>query len=142
MLDNIYDRDGEGESSRQPGERSAEQRGPMPDREVPLAPVATTDVINRWLDGELPEPAGLQGDSARALEFWRRIGDETDRRRHVVTPPHVVARIVASLPDVAAAPTPTTWWQREVSLSTPKVLALALAAFALGVIAMMLFAAN
>ena len=138
MLDNTYDRDGEGESSRQPGDRPGDPRGPLADREVPLAPVATTDVINRWLDGELPEPSGLQGESARALEFWRRVGDETKRRRRVVTPPYVAARIMASLPDVAAVPATTAWWKRDLHLSPARALVIALGAFALGMLAMML----
>ena len=100
MLDNHFERDGQDEPSRERPNRA--DSSPLSDREVPLAPVATSDVVNRWLDGELPEPTGLRGDAARSVEFWRRIGEETDRRRHMVTPAHVSAKIMAALPSVEA----------------------------------------
>ena len=37
------------------------------------------------------------------MEFWRKLDDETERRRRVVTPPYVAARIMASLPETRSA---------------------------------------
>ena len=81
MLDNEMDRAGERETSRERTNRPADVTGAVGDREVPLASHTTSDVINRWLDGETSEPIGLRGDAAKTVEFWRRIGEETDRRR-------------------------------------------------------------
>ena len=128
MLDNNFER--EGQSERERPIRPADDLGSLGDREVPLAPVATSDVINQWLDGELPEPVNLRGDAARSVEFWKRIGEETDRRRRMVTPPHVPERIMASLPPLAYRTTP--WYRREVKLATVLVVGGALALLALG----------
>lgn len=136
-LDDNFERDRHGELPNERSERPADPQGPLADREVPLAPIATADVIHRWLDGDLPEPAGMHGDSARAVEFWRRIGEEAERRRQVVTPPHVAARIMASLPDMqVAAPRATPWWKKDLQLSPVTALALIGGAFALGVLVM------
>ncbi|MGQ0764749.1 MAG: hypothetical protein ACT4OZ_03685, partial [Gemmatimonadota bacterium] len=89
---------------------------------------ATADLINRWLDGEEPEPVGLRGDGARALDFWKRVGDETDRRRRMTTPAHVPAKIMASLPHVVPRSSVAQWYRREVRI--PAVV-LALGAVAL-----------
>jgi len=100
MTDFNIDRDGHSERERPI--RPADDLGALGDREVPIAPVATSEVINKWLDGEVPEPTNLRGDAARSVEFWRRIGEETDRRRHMVTPAHVSAQIMAKLPPAVA----------------------------------------
>lgn len=140
MLDNNFERERPGDASSERAGRPAEDSSPLADREVPLAPVAASDVINRWLDGELPEPAGLRGESAATLEFWRRIGDETERRRQVVTPPYLAAQIMASLPD-AARPTATPWWKQDVRLSPIGAGALLAGAFVLGLLVMRVIAA-
>lgn len=132
MLDKNYERDGRSERERP--NSSADDLGALGDREVPLAPVATSDVINKWLDGEMPEPTNLRGDAARSVEFWRRIGEETDRRRHMVTPAHIPARIMASLPPVAPHGIATPWFRREVRLSTVMLVGGALGLVALGAI--------
>lgn len=135
-LDDNFERDRNNEPAPERVERS-EPQGPLADREVPLAPIATADVIHRWLDGELPEPTGLRGESARSVEFWRRVNDEADRRRRVVTPPHVSARIMASLPDDAQyAPRLTPWWKQDLQLSPLTAAALLVGAFVLGVLVM------
>lgn len=133
MLDNHHERDGRVERERPL--RSADDTGAMSDREIPLAPVATPDVINRWLDGELPEPTGLRGDAAKTVEFWRRLGEETDRRRHMVTPAHLPARILAALPPVAStAHAVLPWYRKDVRLSPVTLLAAAAGLFTLGLI--------
>lgn len=108
----------------------------MREREVPLAPVATPDVINRWLDGELPEPAGLRGDAARSVEFWRRIGEETDQRRRMMTPAHLPEKIMASLPPLATPQRSVVpWYRKDLHLNPMMALAAAAALFTLGLVA-------
>jgi len=129
MLDNDMDR-GTPEVGRERANRPADT-GARGDREVPLTSHATSDVIHRWLDGETTEPTGLRGESAREVEFWRRIGEETDRRRRMATPAHLQARIMAALPTVEAPKaTPSSW--RDGRLSPGVMLAAAVGLLALG----------
>jgi hypothetical protein len=141
MLDDLNARDENGEPSRPRPERGASAFGPLADREVPLSPVAATDVVHRWLDGELPEPAGMRGDAARSVDFWRRIGEETDRRRQMMTPPHVAARIMASLPDPMRSVEAMPWWKKPIHLSPATVVAAAVGMLLLGMLVMRLLAA-
>lgn len=129
MLDNNLDRE---RSERERPIRPADDLGALGDREVPLAPVATNDALHRWLDGESPEPANLRGDAARSVEFWRRLGEETDRRRHMVTPAHVPARIMASLPPLAPHGATAPWYRRDVKLQGGLLIGGALGLLALG----------
>lgn len=130
MPDFNLDRDGRSDRER-PIRPASDDLGSLGDREVPLAPVATSDVINKWLDGELPEPTNLRGDAARSVEFWRRIGEETDRRRQAVTPAHVAAQIMSKLPPAVPQGVTTPWHRKEV-----KFPAFMLAGGALGLIAL------
>lgn len=135
MLDDMYERDRPGDAGqREP--RPSEGASPLSDREVPLAPLATTEVVHRWLDGEMAEPTGARGESARSVEFWRRVNDETDRRRRMVTPPHVAARIMASLPGEEASTFAASWWTKDFHLSPVAAAALVAGAFALGMLVM------
>jgi hypothetical protein len=129
MLDNDMDRGGE--LSRERTNRPADTAGARGDREVPLTSHATSDVIHRWLDGEINEPTGLRGDAARTVEFWRRIGEETDRRRRMATPAHLSAKIMAALPS-AEAPKAAPWSRRDSLLSPGVLLAAAAGVLALG----------
>jgi hypothetical protein len=136
MHDDIFERDGREEGSHERPERPAETPGPLADREVPLSAIATSDVIHRWLDGELPEPAGARGDAGRTVDFWHRIGVETERRRSMVTPAHVPAQIMAAISSLNAAPVPVPWWKKDVHLSAARTMALVVGAFALGILVM------
>jgi len=134
MLDRHNERDGRTERERPL--RPVGDMGNTHEREVPLQQVTTPDVINRWLDGELPEPTGLRGDAARSVEFWRRLGEETDKRRRMMTPAHLPSKIMAALPPLATAqPAATPWYRRDVRLSTSLVLLAGAAIFSLGLIA-------
>jgi hypothetical protein len=137
-LDDMYEPNRRGEAAREGGKQSGDNDAPLADREVPLPPVATLDHVHRWLDGEGPEPTGLRGDQARSLEFWRRMEEESDRRRRVVTPPYVADRIMALLPQTASATAIAPWWKKDMNLSPAAVVALAVGAFSLGLIAMRL----
>lgn len=127
MLDKNNERDGR--SDRERPIRPADDLASLGDREVPLAPAAT-DVLNRWLDGEGPEPTGLRGDAARAVDFWKKVEVETERRRHMVTPSHLQERIMAALPPLAITP----WYRKDVHMSAAYIIAGALAIFALGIL--------
>jgi hypothetical protein len=129
MLDKKFEP--EGRSDRERPIRPADDLASVGDREVPLAPAAT-DVVNRWLDGEIPEPASVRGEAARSVDFWKKIGEETDRRRHMVTPSHLQERIMAALPPLATTTTP--WYQKDLHLTAAHVIAGALALFALGLL--------
>jgi len=134
MLDRHNERDGRTERERPL--RPSDEVGNMREREVPLAPVATPDVINRWLDGELPEPSGLRGDAARSVEFWRRIGEETDKRRRMATPAHLSEKIMASLPSLATPQKSVApWYRKDLHMNPLMALAAAAALFTLGIIA-------
>lgn len=132
MPDYNFERDDRSERERPM--RSADDLGALGDREVPLAPVGTTDVINKWLDGEMAEPTNLRGDAAKSVEFWRRVGEETDRRRRMVTPAHVSSRIMASLPPIAPQGAMVPWHRKEVKLNSLVLLGGVIGLVALGAI--------
>ena len=102
MLDNLNPRDGGGDAGRERPRRASEHVQPLADREVPIGGAATSEMINNWLDGEGPEPVALNADTARQVDLWRRIEEESERRRHLVTPAHVKAQIMAALLALAA----------------------------------------
>ena len=131
MHDNLNARDGDGEAGRERPRRAPETARPLSDREVPLENAASSDIINRWLDGDLPEPTNLRGDAARHVDFWRRIGEETEVRRHMVTPAHVQAQIMAALPS-SAPQLAEPWWKRPISVSPTTAIAAAAGLVALG----------
>ena len=78
-------------------ERPRSEAHPLTDREVPIENARTPAAIHAWLDGELPEAAVRKGETAKDVEFWQMIGQETARMRSVRTPPHVQARIMAAI---------------------------------------------
>ena len=139
-MDDTFEPNRRGEAAREGGKQSGEGNAPLADREVPLAQVVTMDQIHRWLDGEAPEPAGLRADQTRSLDFWRRMDEETERRGRLVTPPYVAARIMASLPDMASVTAVAPWSKKDVHLSPATIIAMAIGAFALGLMAMRLIA--
>jgi hypothetical protein len=96
--------------------------------------------IHRWLDGEAPEPVGLRAEQSRTVDFWRKLDEETERRRRVVTPEYVTARIMASLPETASVTAVAPWWKKDVHLSPATIVAMAVGAFALGLMAMRIIA--
>ena len=134
MQDNLNARDGSGDARRERPRRASEQVQPLSDREVPLGVAATSetsDMINSWLDGEAPEPASLSADAARQVDLWRRIEQESERRRHMVTPAHVKAQIMAALPaDLPQLALP--WWKKSIQVSPAVALAAAAGLVALG----------
>jgi hypothetical protein len=69
--------------------------------------------VHAWLDGELPESAVRKGDTAKDVEFWQMIGQETAQMRRLRTPAHVEALIMDALPQTAP-PAVTPWHRREI----------------------------
>jgi hypothetical protein len=76
------------------------------------------------------------------LEFWRKLEQETERRRRVVTPPYVAARIMSELPDAGSKTATAPWWKKDVHLSPGIVAVIAIGAFSLGLVAMRMLAAG
>jgi len=131
MLDNLNARDDGGDAGRERPRRASEQSQPLSDREVPLGGTATSDMINSWLDGDAPEPVAVNAESARQVDLWKRIELESERRRHLVTPAHVKAQIMAALPmDLPQAAMP--WWKKSIQVSPVVALAAAAGLVALG----------
>jgi hypothetical protein len=118
----------------------AEEHQPVTDREVPLdRHGGLSAAVHAWLDGELPEAAVRRGDTAKDVEFWQMIAQETAQIRRLRTPPHVEALIMDALPQTAPQPI-TPWYRREfvVTPATAVGVAVALIALTAAVTAMML----
>lgn len=139
MFDDIHSENGRNldgqRKERRPGlERRADIENPLTDREVPLQQPDTgrqlSPAIHAWLDGELPEAAVRRGDSQRDVEFWKRMAQVTESRRHMTTPAHVQQRIMDALPrNVPQLITP--WWRREFVITPAAALGAAGALVAL-----------
>ena len=133
MLDDIRSNDGQKLDGRKQERRVPVER-PLTDREVPLPQPETARVlspaIHAWLDGELPEAAVKRGDMERDVEFWKRMAQVVETRRHVTTPVHMQQRIMDALPNnVPALITP--WYRREFVITPAAVLGAAGALVAL-----------
>ncbi len=111
----------EGTERSAPQSSRGNQRGrPMADREVPLdRHGGISAAVHAWLDGELPEAAVNRGDTAKDVEFWQMIGQETAQMRRTRTPAHVEALIMDALPQTA--PQLITPWYRRELVVTPGV---------------------
>jgi len=86
--------------------------------------------VHAWLDGELPEAVVRRGDTQRDVEFWKRMAEATEARRHLRTPAHVQQRIMDALPQ-SAPQVITPWWRREFVLTPAAALGAAGALIAL-----------
>jgi hypothetical protein len=81
---------------------------PVADREVPLPGISAADdpsmvAIHQWLDGDMAETEARRADE-KQVEMWKRINDETEQRRRMVTPAYVAANIMNALPEKHTAP--------------------------------------
>jgi hypothetical protein len=99
-------------------EKAPQPNHPLTDREVPLsqdlgsATRVLSPAVHAWLDGELPEASVRRGETARDVEFWKQLGEESERRRHMRMPLALESRIMEALPhSVPALITP--WYRRE-----------------------------
>jgi hypothetical protein len=112
-----------------PGREDAgRERAPRPEegktleREVPIAKRELAADVHAWLDGELSETELRAAGASREVEFWTRIGAEAAQRRQVRTPAHVLPAIMEALPQTT--PTAATWFQREITISPARAIAL------------------
>ncbi len=132
MLDDLNPQGGRPQGQ-EPKRARTEQ--PLTDREVPLGQSRNNAKLHAWLDGELPESAARTAESARDIDFWRKVTEETDRRRTMKTPAYLEAQIMAALPMQTTADGVQTWWARDVTM-TPATAAVAAASLlAVGAVA-------
>jgi hypothetical protein len=114
----------------------------MADREVPLpgTPGTSSLAVHEWLDGDLSEADARRAD-ARQVEFWTRMASETDRRRRMTTPAHVLGNVMAALPDreVALPGTNAAARSRDGRLRPSSAVAIGAGFFTLGVVVGRLF---
>lgn len=90
-----------GDAAREPAleSRPAQQAEPLvSDREVTPPGTEMPSAMHAYLDGDAVTEQALTA-SARELGLWQRIGDETGRRRRMVTPSYLPAQILAKLAD-------------------------------------------
>jgi hypothetical protein len=109
----------EGRDRSAPQSNRGDQRPrPMADREVPLdRHGGLSAAVHAWLDGELPEAAVRKGETAKDVEFWQMIAQETSQMRRMRTPAHVEAMIMDALPQTA--PQVMSPWYRREFVMTP-----------------------
>ena len=96
--------------------------------------------VHAWLDGELPEAAVRGGNTARDVEFWRSVTLRMEQSRHLRTPPHVEAQIMAALPHHAPQLI-SPWWRREYVVTPVAAVSVAAALMALAAAATVLIIA-
>jgi hypothetical protein len=112
--------DGSAESRERTGpppNRGDQRQRPIADREVPLdRHGGLSATVHAWLDGELPEAAVRKGETAKDVEFWQMIAQETSQMRRTRTPAHVEAMIMDALPQTAPQLI-TPWYRREFVLT-------------------------
>lgn len=161
MLDNLNIHPSS-DGKREPQARPSADRSVVGDREVPITVAGPFEAMHRWLDGEAGEAEALRdGESARYVELWRRVGAEIDNRRLEAAPSGLVSRVMSAIPggsvepsqfstpvavadipvsgpavsnersSAVAAPT-TTFWSRPVELNPATALATAAGLVALG----------
>src|SRR5438874_1342556 len=131
MLDNLNPgspRDGrDGHKGSAPKNQRDHEVRPVVEREVPLGQQADrvlASTVHAWLDGELPEAAVRRGETARDVEFWRRMTAEMESRRSVRAPATLEARIMAALPQTAPQAI-TPWYRRELVVTPRRMVAIA-----------------
>ena len=94
MTDNLDPRD---ETHK---ELSAPRKAPEPesnaaDREIP-PPAHTADAIHAWLDGENVNESALHA-AEKEYAFWRRVEEETGKRRRMKTPSPLAGEIMKAI---------------------------------------------
>ncbi len=131
MVDDLRSDDGLGGMENHPHRplRRPERERPLADREVPLGHQehdsrVLAPAVHAWLDGELPEASVRKGDTARDVEFWKNINVEVERRRRMVTPTYLEARIMSALPQ-SAPQLITPWYRREFVITPTRAVAAA-----------------
>ena len=131
-MSNNYDAQGGREDGRHTSDRQAPRPGqPLTDREVPLGLSRTPASIQQWLDGDASEASVRRGDTVRHVEFWKQLDQDVSARRAMRTPAHVVANIMAALPE-GRPQLALPWYRRRVELSPVVLAAIGASLLALG----------
>ncbi len=107
------------------------ERQPMADREVPPKRHRTPSSVQAWLDGDLPEAAVRRGETARDVEFWKQVNEETEARRRMRTPAYVYDNIMSALPQTTPRVI-TPWWRRPFALTPAAAVAVGAGILAVG----------
>ena len=94
MLENLDPR--EGSPASEHARNTTEQEPKLTDREVPLASSQTPEAIHAWLDGESVNEQQLHA-AGKQYAFWRKVEEETGRRRRAATPAFVPAQIMSEI---------------------------------------------
>jgi hypothetical protein len=119
------------DSNKGGGSRPTGDSGRLADREVPIELTRTPDLIHAWLDGELAESQVRGSESARHVNFWKRLDSDLEVRRQAMAPVDLTERIMAALPN-AAPMAVSPWWNRTVAMTPLAVAASAAALLGLG----------
>jgi|HubBroStandDraft_6_1064221.scaffolds.fasta_scaffold1306742_1 hypothetical protein len=107
---------------------------PLSDREVPIGVARTSDLVNAWLDGDISESQVIGTESARTVDFWKRLDRDLETRRAMTTPAHLQEQIMNALPQTVPSAAVSPWWERTISVSPIAVAAAAAGLLALGAV--------
>jgi hypothetical protein len=94
-MDNLDPRD-EAQKDASAPRKNPEQSEAATDREVPLAATHTPDAIHAWLDGENVNEKQLHA-AEKEYQFWRRVEEETGKRRRMKTPSPLANEIMKAI---------------------------------------------
>jgi hypothetical protein len=94
-MENLDPRDAGREEASAP-RKPAGQEETLTDREVPLASAHTPEAIHAWLDGENVSESQLHA-AEKEYEFWRRVEEETGKRRRIKTPTSLPGEIMRAI---------------------------------------------
>ena len=131
MVDNLDPRGGREQHTGRPNPFNRPTPTPVSDREVPLTGGHPSMIVQQWLDGEATESSARRTGNVAEVELWAKINAETDRRRRMQTPVHVMERIMEALPAVEPV-APPAWWQKQITFSPAVAFAAAAGLVAVG----------
>jgi hypothetical protein len=138
MMNNLHGPDGRADGNRDSIKHES-NGSPLSDREVPLTSRRTPAVVQAWLDGEVTMADAVRGDAAKDVEFWNRLNEQAEERRHMRTPVHVQQRIMEAIPRSAPV-VESGWFQRQSHVSNGMLVVIGATMVGLGVIAALMFA--
>jgi hypothetical protein len=97
MTHHLNTRDGDDAGPERP--RSQDRVQPLSDREVPIEGTRMSEVMQAFLDGDLPEDAVLDAGAAtlRQVELWRRVRMDAAKLRHESAPEQLLERVMRAI---------------------------------------------
>ena len=138
MINDLHGPDGRAENNRDPLKQDSGSSH-LSDREVPLHPRRTPAVVQAWLDGEVSMNDAIRADAGKDVEFWNRLNEQAEERRHMRTPVHVQQRIMEAIPRSAPV-TESGWFQRQSHVSNGMLVVIGVAMVGIGVVAALMLA--